>query len=112
MARQLEVIKLCAPHPSFTRQEAFIGTSGAFDKLSDLKLKGPASEMLMAIAEAVGPQLVAVLIHRKAGPHKNPKVLTDGLMFIGQLIESFGLNYVPGEWVGMIDLSQLLVNQT
>lgn len=74
MSRMLEVIKLCTPYPSFSRHEASIGVSGGFDKLSDLKLKGPASEMLLAVAEAAGPQLVAVLVHRKAGPHKNPKV--------------------------------------
>jgi hypothetical protein len=30
--------------------------------------------MLLAAAEAVGPQLVASLLHKRAAAHKNPKV--------------------------------------
>ena len=31
--------------------------------------------MLLAISEAVGPQYVALQLHKKAAAHKNPKVL-------------------------------------
>lgn len=49
-------------------------TTGAIEKLADLKLKGPAVELLLALSEAVGPQFVAVQLHKKAAAHKNPKV--------------------------------------
>ncbi len=44
------------------------------EKLADLKLKGPAVDTLLAIAEAVGPTFVATHVHKKAAAHKNPKV--------------------------------------
>lgn len=36
--------------------------------------QGPASEMLLAASEAVGPAFVAACLHRRAAAHKNPKV--------------------------------------
>eukprot|EP00955_Chlamydomonas_euryale_P004756 50902-Chlamydomonas_euryale.AAC.1 len=47
---------------------------GAVEKFSDLKLKGPAGEMLTAACEAVGPPFVVTHVHKKACGHKNPKV--------------------------------------
>jgi hypothetical protein len=43
-------------------------------RLADLKLKEAAFQMLLAASEAVGPQLVASLLHKRAAAHKNPKV--------------------------------------
>lgn len=42
-------------------------------RLADLKLREPASQMLLAAAEAAGPQLVAGLLHKRAAGAKNPK---------------------------------------
>eukprot|EP00983_Pelagomonas_calceolata_P107693 1159375-Pelagomonas_calceolata.AAC.3 len=42
--------------------------------MSDMKLKGPSFETLTIIAEAVGPQFVSTMLHKKAAGHKNPKV--------------------------------------
>jgi hypothetical protein len=39
-----------------------------------LKLKDAAFQMLLAASEAVGPQLVAALLYKRAAAHKNPKV--------------------------------------
>lgn len=39
-----------------------------------MKLKEPASQMLLAACEAVGPQQVASLLYKRAAAHKNPKV--------------------------------------
>jgi len=43
-------------------------------QVSDMKLKGPSFETLTIIAEAVGPQFVGTMLHKKAAAHKNPKV--------------------------------------
>lgn len=55
-----------------------VRASGAIEKLADLKLKGPATAMLLVISEAVGPQYVALQLHKKAAAHKNPKVQVVG----------------------------------
>lgn len=43
-------------------------------RVADLKLKEHANSMMLAAAEAVGPQLVASLLYKRAAAHKNPKV--------------------------------------
>ncbi|KAG1659479.1 hypothetical protein FOA52_005506 [Chlamydomonas sp. UWO 241] len=95
MAKQFDVIAACAQSDDFGRTEAFVGVTAAVEKLADLKLKGPGCTMLTAAAEAVGPSFIATTVHRKASVHKNPKVLSEALGFIGQLIESFGLAALP-----------------
>jgi hypothetical protein len=50
------------------------------DKVSDVKLKAPAGELLSLLAEAVGPQFVATQLHKKATLHKSPKVVAKPIM--------------------------------
>jgi hypothetical protein len=67
LSKQFELVALVAQEcPAFGKREGLVGISGCVDKLSDIKLKGPANSALMAIAEAVGPQFVAGLVHKKA----------------------------------------------
>jgi cytoskeleton-associated protein 5 len=91
MSKQYDVIRSCTSFSTFTRREAFVAITGAVDKLADIKLKGPAFEMLLAASEAVGPQFVSSLLHKKAAVHKNPKVLTEALNWLSQAIQEFGL---------------------
>lgn len=74
MKEQYEVIKAAALASSFTKREALVAINGALNKMSDMKLKTPAFEMLLAASEAVGPQFVSGLLHKKAVAHTNPKV--------------------------------------
>jgi cytoskeleton-associated protein 5 len=53
--------------------------------------QGPATEMLLAASEAVGPSFVAACLHRRAAAHKNPKVLTETLNFLAASLQDFGL---------------------
>ena len=53
-------------------QHSMFACHGA--QVSDMKLKGPSFETLSTLAEAVGPQFVASMLHKKAAAHKNPKV--------------------------------------
>lgn len=62
-------------------------------RLADLKLKEPAIQMLLAAAEAAGPQLVASLLHKRAVGHKNPKVTNISGHFIAS-----------GTWVAQLML--------
>ncbi|GAX77872.1 hypothetical protein CEUSTIGMA_g5314.t1 [Chlamydomonas eustigma] len=96
MLKQFEVIRNVATlSQSFSKHDAFVGVTGAIEKLSDMKLKGPACDTLLSICEAVGPQFVAILLHKKAAAHKNPKILSECLMLIGQIIEDFGISQLP-----------------
>ena len=48
------------------KKAAFISMGGLVDKISDIKLKGPAGDALFSIAENVGPQFVFTQLHKKA----------------------------------------------
>ncbi|WIA20537.1 hypothetical protein OEZ85_004931 [Tetradesmus obliquus] len=89
LSRQFEVIRCCAAYPSFGKTDALVAVMGATDKLADLKLKEAAFQMLLAASEAVGPQLVASLLHKRAAAHKNPKVLTEAINWISLAIGEF-----------------------
>jgi hypothetical protein len=67
MSKQFELVALVAQGcAAFGKRDGLVGIGGCIDKLADIKLKGPANSALMAIAEAVGPQFVAGLVHKKA----------------------------------------------
>lgn len=70
-----ELISLLASESSkLSKKDAFTAISGLVDKMSDIKLKGPAGHALTAMSEALGPQFVFTQLHKKAAVHKNPKV--------------------------------------
>jgi cytoskeleton-associated protein 5 len=60
------------------------------EKLADFKLRVPASDSLMIIAEALGPRAVIARIEEKAGAHKNPKVVAEALNWTGAAVLAFG----------------------
>lgn len=67
LSKQFELVALMAQQcSSFSKREGLVGISGCIERLSDIKLKGPANNTLMAIAEACGPQFVLNLLHKKA----------------------------------------------
>lgn len=59
--------------------------------MADVKLKGPAGEMLLAASEAVGPAFVAGCLHRRAAAHRNPKVLSETLAWLAAALQDFGV---------------------
>ncbi|KAG1675584.1 hypothetical protein FOA52_014172 [Chlamydomonas sp. UWO 241] len=95
-AKQLEVVRSAAEHaPTFSKASALVGITGAVEKLADPKLKAPAAAMLLTLAEASGAPFVATHVHKKASAAKNPKVLSEALGFVAQVVEEFGLARVP-----------------
>ena len=74
LGKALELITFLAASTSISKKDAFLAVGGLVDKMSDIKLKGPAGDALTAISEALGPQFVFTQLHKKAASHKNPKV--------------------------------------
>ena len=75
LGKVFELIALLANESSkLSKKDAFTAITGLVDKMSDIKLKGPAGEALTAMSEALGPQFVFTQLHKRASAHKNPKV--------------------------------------
>ena len=69
------MIALLATESSkLSKKDAFTAVTGLVDKMSDIKLKGPAGEALTAMSEALGPQFIFTQLHKRAAAQKNPKV--------------------------------------
>ena len=73
LGKAFEVITYVASVTSVSKKDAFTAMGGLVDKMSDIKLKGPAGDALFAISEALGPQFTLTQLHKKASAHKNPK---------------------------------------
>lgn len=75
MGKVFELIALLATESSkLSKKDAFTAITGLVDKMSDMKLKGPAGEALTAMSEALGPQFIFTQLHKRAAAQKNPKV--------------------------------------
>ena len=76
LGKVFEVIALLATESSkLSKKDAFTAVTGLVDKMSDIKLKGPAGEALTAMSEALGPQFIFTQLHKRAAAQKNPKVM-------------------------------------
>ena len=76
MGLTFEVVNHLVNTGLVNKKAAFIAMGGLVDKMSDIKLKGPAGEALFAIAENISPQFAVTQLHKKASAHKNPKAST------------------------------------
>ncbi len=65
-----------------------------------MKLKTSSADTLLTVAEAVGPQFVMGQLHRKAAGHKNPKVQSEAVAWMGRAVTEFG--------PGAVDVKALL----
>ena len=86
-----ETIAHLAAHTLVGRREVVVAMGGLHDKAADAKLKTAVGETLSALSEAVGPGFVAGQLHTKAAAHKNPKILSESLLWIAGAVEDFGL---------------------
>ncbi|KAK9795603.1 hypothetical protein WJX73_007429 [Symbiochloris irregularis] len=92
LAKAFEAITALVNKTSnLVKKAGFVALIGVVDKMSDAKLKGAGSDVLTALAEAIGPQFVVTQLHKKAAAHKSPKVLSEAIAWMAKSIEEFGL---------------------
>lgn len=85
------IAHLAANSRGVGRREVVVAMGGLHDKAADAKLKTTVGDTLTALSEAVGPGFVAGQLHAKAAAHKNPKVLSESLLWIAGAVEGFGI---------------------
>eukprot|EP00850_Spirogloea_muscicola_P001145 SM000004S15015 [mRNA] locus=s4:723804:739200:- [translate_table: standard] len=101
MQKMLECITTLA-HAStkFSKRCVLICLPGVIEKLADTKTRMQAAPCLTAFCETVGPQFVFERMYKIMKEHKNPKVQSEGLLWMAMTIEEFG--------VGQFKLKELL----
>ncbi|XP_047059405.1 protein MOR1 isoform X2 [Lolium rigidum] len=65
---------------------------GISEKVADIKTRAPAMKCLTAFCEAVGPGFVFDRLYKIMKEHKNPKVLSEGILWMVSAVEDFGIS--------------------
>uniref|UniRef100_A0A0E0C9H3 Protein MOR1 n=2 Tax=Oryza TaxID=4527 RepID=A0A0E0C9H3_9ORYZ len=65
---------------------------GISERVADIKTRGHAMKCLTAFCEAVGPGFVFERLYKIMKEHKNPKVLSEGILWMVSAVEDFGIS--------------------
>ncbi|KAF8716821.1 hypothetical protein HU200_025917 [Digitaria exilis] len=65
---------------------------GVSEKVADIKTRAHAMKCLTAFCEAVGPGFVFDRLYKIMKEHKNPKVLSEGILWMVSAVEDFGVS--------------------
>jgi cytoskeleton-associated protein 5 len=95
MIRVIQIVqRIASLSKSFARRHAAYGMEGIVEKLTDNKIKKTGIECLSVFCEVLGPQTIFGLIYKVCVNHKNPKVISEALLFMASALVDFGLNTV------------------
>ncbi|KAM1232436.1 hypothetical protein ACFX13_042991 [Malus domestica] len=67
---------------------------GISERVADIKTRTHAMKCLTAFSEAVGPGLIFERLYKIMKEHKNPKVLSEGVLWMVSAVEDFGVAHV------------------
>ncbi|KAL6546635.1 Protein MICROTUBULE ORGANIZATION 1 [Orobanche minor] len=67
---------------------------GITERVADIKTRAQAMKCLTTFCEAVGPGFVFERMYTIMKEHKNPKVLSEGLLWLVSAVEDFGISYI------------------
>ncbi|XP_072953995.1 protein MOR1-like isoform X1 [Typha angustifolia] len=67
---------------------------GISERVADIKTRSHAMKCLTAFSEAVGPGFVFDRLYKIMKEHKNPKVLSEGILWMVSAIEDFGVSHI------------------
>ncbi|RCH84599.1 stu2 protein, partial [Rhizopus stolonifer] len=94
MAKMFYCIQLLASHPKFTTACAALLVPSLVEKLSDVKLKKPASDCLVVLVERTSFDFLLSQTYPLLRSVKSPKVLSDALLWIHGRLMDFGVEGV------------------
>jgi cytoskeleton-associated protein 5 len=111
MGKMFYCIQLLATNcPKFNKACAALCMTPMFEKLGDIKLKKPAGECLVVIAEKISLQFVLSQAYPILKTAKSPKVLSDSLLWIHSTLMDFGI--VGLQVRDLIDLIKFALGNT
>lgn len=92
MSKQFELIALMAQSGhGFGSRDAVTLVNGCINRMSDIKLKGPIGDALLAAGEAVSPGLLVKWLNGRAAKHVNPKVTSECINWTVTALDEFGM---------------------
>ncbi|XP_073061679.1 LOW QUALITY PROTEIN: protein MOR1-like [Primulina eburnea] len=67
---------------------------GVSERVADIKTRALAMKCLTTFCEAAGPGFVFERLYKIIKEHKNPKVMSEGLLWLVSAVEDFGISYI------------------
>lgn len=91
----IEVVSdLAERSPSFSKRCVVLCIVGVAERASDIKTRAQALKCLTSFCEAVGPGFIFDRLSKIMKEHKNPKVLSEGLIWMVTAVEDFGISHL------------------
>ncbi|XP_047310498.1 protein MOR1 [Impatiens glandulifera] len=91
----IEVITHIASTASkFPKKCVVLCIHGISERVADIKTRTHAMKCLTVFSEAVGPGFVFERLYKITKEHKNPKVLSEGILWMTSAVEDFGVSHL------------------
>ncbi|XP_047149304.1 protein MOR1 [Vigna umbellata] len=78
----------------FPKKCAVLCLSGLSERVADIKTRAHAMKCLSTLCEAVGPGFILERLYKIMKEHKNPKVLSEGILWMVSAVEDFGVSHI------------------
>nr|KYP53049.1 Cytoskeleton-associated protein 5 [Cajanus cajan] len=67
---------------------------GLSERVADIKTRAHAMKCLSTLSEAVGPGFIFERLYKIMKEHKNPKVLSEGILWMVSAVDDFGVSHI------------------
>ncbi|KAJ0975552.1 hypothetical protein J5N97_017517 [Dioscorea zingiberensis] len=78
----------------FPKRCVVLCLQGISERVADIKTRVYAMKCLTAFSEAVGPGFIFDRLYKIMKEHKNPKVLSEGILWMVSAVEDFGVSHL------------------
>lgn len=78
----------------FPRRCVVLCLQGLSERVADIKTRSHAMKCLTSFAEAVGPSFIFERLYKIMKEHKNPKVLSEGILWMVSAVDDFGVSHI------------------
>lgn len=91
----IEVINYIASTAAkFPKKCVVLCLHGISERVADIKTRAHAMKCLTTFSEAVGPEFIFERLYKIMKEHKNPKVLSEGILWMVSAVEDFGVSHL------------------
>ncbi|XP_043808060.1 protein MOR1 isoform X2 [Manihot esculenta] len=93
--QMIEVIThLASTAAKFPRKCVVLCLLGISERVADIKTRAHAMKCLSTLSEAIGPGFIFERLYKIMKEHKNPKVLSEGILWMVSAVEDFGVSHL------------------
>ncbi|KAJ6844297.1 protein MOR1-like [Iris pallida] len=78
----------------FPKRCAVLCLHGISERVADIKTRVHAMKCLTSFSEAVGPGFIFDRLYKIMKEHKNPKVLSEGILWMVSAVDDFGISHI------------------